>query len=396
MIKKYLEFIKEEFKSKDFFNIYIENRINKIYTKLSKSTLDECISDFSDILEDYKDLLVELIQSGNGGEIDITYQIGKLDELVEQTILKELNLVEFLRIVGNIIDIPKANFDFKIEKVFLNYTETLKPRFERLLHIKEEGADFEHEDMLDNSKSVLSRDEYESELRVLQIQMNRFQKWVKKNKKKVAIVFEGRDSAGKGSNIKRFTEYLPTNGYRVVTMGIPEEKDLDGDNWFKRYEKHMPKEGEIVFFDRSWYGMGLVNPTMGYCTEEQYLYFMENVNNFEQKLDHEGIDLIKFWFSITPEMQKLRFKMRQESELKYWKYSPNDLKSLDKWDLFTKYKEQCFAVTSTRSNPWVIVMSNDKKLSQLNSIRYVLSKFNYIGKDSNLTHPYPDVVYELK
>ena len=158
----------------------------------------------------------------------------------------------------------------------------------------------------------------------------------------------------------------------------------------------MPKDGEIVFFDRSWYGMALVNPTMGYCTEEQYKYFMNNVNEFEETLKENNIYLIKFWFSITQEKQLLRFKIRQDSELKYWKFSPNDLKSIDKWDIFTKFKEQCFNKTSTYKNPWVIVNSNDKKLSRLNTMRYILSKFNYNGKDKDITKPYPEIIYELK
>lgn len=389
MVKKYLDFVKESVS--DIFKINFEKRISDIYEKLSKDNLEQSISEFSDVLDDYKELLLELIQSNNASEINIDNQISKLENEVDIVILKELNLIEFLRIINNIIRIPKRNIDVKIDKVFNSYSDSLKNRFDRLLSVKKSGGEF-----IDKDESVLDRGEFEKELYDLQVQLNRFQKWVVKNKKKVAIIFEGRDSAGKGSSIKLFTEHMPTNGYRVITMGIPTKEEVDGDNWFNRYEKHMPKEGEIVFFDRSWYGMGLVNPTMGYCTEDQYMYFMENVNKFEERLGDEGIDLIKFWFSITPEVQKLRFKMRQESELKYWKFSPNDLKSLDKWDLFTKYKEQCFLKTSTSKNPWVMVMSNDKKTSKLNSIRYVLDQFNYTGKNREIIKPYPDVVYELK
>ncbi len=235
------------------------------------------------------------------------------------------------------------------------------------------------------------------ELRELQIELNKLLEDVVKNNRKVAILMEGRDSAGKGSTIKRFIHYLNPKHFRIVTMGIPTKEEMQGDNWFKRYEKEMPKPGEIVFFDRSYYGQGLTNPTMGYCTEEQYKYFMEHVNQFEEKLVDDGIELIKFWFSITKEKQIQRFELRKASPLKYWKFSPNDEKSMSKWDIFTNYKEQCFRKTSTSLAPWVVIQSNDKKLSQLNSIRYVLNTLDYENKDTNIIgNVYPEVVYEIK
>lgn len=391
-INNFLQFINED----NFMSIDMESKISSAFLDLSKENIPNAKLKFEVALDEYKDLLIDLIVSGHKDQINISHQIKKLEEKVAPEILKELNLIEFLRIINNIVRMPKRKIALKIERRFEEYYDTLDQRFERLLDVIEKHKPIEYEDKTEDDKSVLSRDEYEDELYDLQIQLNRFQKWVVENKKKVALVFEGRDAAGKGSAIKRFIQHMPNSGYRIVTMGIPTKEEMEGDNWFKRYEKHMPKEGEIVLFDRSWYGMALVNPTMGYCTEEQYRYFMENVNRFEESLKDQGIDLIKFWFSITKEKQLLRFDIRKQSELKYWKFSPNDLKSIDKWDLFTKYKEQCFMKTATGKNPWVIVNSNDKKLARLNSIRYLLKKFNFKGKDRAIIQPYPDIVYELR
>jgi polyphosphate kinase 2 len=217
---------------------------------------------------------------------------------------------------------------------------------------------------------------------------------VVKNGQRVAIVFEGRDSAGKGSTIKRFVEYLNPKYFKVVALGVPTEEEKK--NWFGRYEKHLPGPGEIVFFDRSWYNKAVVEPAMGYCTEDEYMNFMENVNDWEQGLVRKGITLIKFWFSITREKQQLRFRLRQESPLKYWKFSPNDAKVIDKWDLITNYKNQMFNKTSTKLNPWVIINSNDKKIGRLNAMRYVLSAIPYDGKDQSKCQWYPEVVNVLK
>jgi polyphosphate kinase 2 (PPK2 family) len=158
----------------------------------------------------------------------------------------------------------------------------------------------------------------------------------------------------------------------------------------------MPKEGEIVFFDRSWHNRSIVEPAMGYCSESQYKYFMENVNDWEESLVDDGIILIKLWFSITKEKQKKRFELRQKSPLKYWKFSPNDAKVVDKWDLITYYKNQMFSYNSTRKCPWVIVNSNDKRIARLNAMRYVLSVVDYDGKNDEISKYYPEVINILK
>jgi len=239
----------------------------------------------------------------------------------------------------------------------------------------------------------LPRRTYEDEMYDLQVDLLRMQEWVQKNGKKVAIVFEGRDAAGKGSTIKRFIERLKPSGVRVVALGIPTEEEKN--NWFARYEKYLPKAGEIVFFDRSWYNRAVVEPAMGYTTEERYRDFMENVNEWESNIIESGTVLIKLWFSITKEKQLLRFKLRQDSPLKYWKFSPNDLKSMSKWDIITMYKEQMFSKTSTDKSPWVIINSNDKKVARLNAMRYVLSEIPYGDKNKNILNYYPEVVHVL-
>lgn len=347
-------------------------------------------------LDEYKDYIIDLVENRYRKEVDIETEIRRIEAELDNDINRDLNIVNFLRTISNIILIPKNKSNYKIEQRFEEYYETLSSRIERAI----ESIDLnptEYLDEEDGEESVLYRSEYIKELKDLQAELNKLLEDVVKSGKKIAIVCEGKDSAGKGSTIKRFIHYMNPKHYRVVTMGVPSKEEMEGENWFKRYENHMPKAGEIVFFDRSYYGMAITNPAMGYCNEEQYDYFMENVKPFEEKLNKEGITLIKLWFSITKEKQVERFNLRKQSPLKYWKFSPNDEKSMTKWDLLTKYKEDCFKVSSTSKNPWVIVQSNDKRLSQLNSIRYVLDKFDYEGKDESVIGDvYPDVVYEIK
>ena len=179
-------------------------------------------------------------------------------------------------------------------------------------------------------------------------------------------------------------------GFRVVALGVPTEDEKN--NWFGRYEKHLPNAGEIVFFDRSWYNRAVVEPAMEYCSEEQYQDFMDNVIDWEEKMIRNGVILIKFWFSITQDKQIKRFELRQKSPLKYWKFSPNDAKVLDKWEIIGNFKRQMFQQTSSRLSPWVIINSNDKKIGRLNAIRYVLSTIDYDDKNQEAGKYYSEVV----
>ena len=234
---------------------------------------------------------------------------------------------------------------------------------------------------------------YEQELQDLQVELIKLQNWVYEHNKRVMIIFEGRDAAGKGGAIKRFAQYLNPRKFRVVALQKPTEVE-SGQFYFQRYFQHLPNPGEVVFFDRSWYNRAIVEPVFDFCTPEQYERFMRQVPEIEHSLIDDGIILIKFWFSITKDNQQKRFKERMTNPLKHWKLSPVDQKAQEMWDRFTYYKEEMFSRTHTGYAPWIIVDSNDKKSARLESIRYVLSQIPYEGKENariNLHHD-PDIV----
>lgn len=230
-------------------------------------------------------------------------------------------------------------------------------------------------------QEVLDKIEYEEELRLLQAELVNLQNWIQKTGKKVAIIFEGRDASGKGGTIKRFKEYLNPRAMRIVALNKPTEVER-GQWYFRRYIKELPNQGEMVFFDRSWYNRAVVEPVMGFCTPEQYESFMVQVPEFEHMLYEAGTIIIKFWFSVNKEEQLSRFKGRLKNPLKKWKYSPVDEKGQELWDKFTYYKDQMFSRTHNAFSPWVIVKSDSKLNARLEAIRYVLSIFEYEGKEN--------------
>lgn len=241
---------------------------------------------------------------------------------------------------------------------------------------------------------VLKDLEYEQELIKLQVELIKLQNWVFENKKRVMIIFEGRDAAGKGGAIKRFIQYLNPRKFRVAALPKPTEVEM-GQFYFQRYFKHLPDPGEIVFFDRSWYNRAVVEPVFRFCTKKQYERFMQEVPEIEHSLVNDGIILIKFWFSITKKTQEKRFKERLTNPLKRWKLSPVDQKAQEMWDKITWYKEEMFSKTHTSYAPWIIVDSNDKKRARLESIRYVLSNIPYKSKKDTAKvnlHPDPEIV----
>jgi polyphosphate kinase 2 len=245
----------------------------------------------------------------------------------------------------------------------------------------------------DKAEEVLSTFNYENELLKLQAELVNLQQWVAKHKKRVCIIFEGRDASGKGSTIRRFIEHLNPRSIRVAALTKPTEKEK-GQWYFRRYMKEMPNVGEIVFFDRSWYNRAVVEPVMGFCAEEQYDTFMRQVTEFEHMLYEDGVDIIKFWFSISKEEQLSRFNSRLENPLKRWKFSPVDQEGQKRWDSYTFYKEQMFSKTHTSISPWIIIKTNVKKEARLESIRFVLSKFKYDGKGDSgaIILPDPNIV----
>ena len=222
----------------------------------------------------------------------------------------------------------------------------------------------------------LTRRNYLIEKSRLQSELLKLQYWAIENKKRIAISFDGRDAAGKGGTIKRFTEHLMPKHLRVVELNTPSKRESRG--WFRRYSKHFPDEGELVFFDRSWYNRALIEPTMGYCSKNQYNYFIKKVLKWEEDLITRGMILIKFYLSVDQETQLFRFNERIKHPLKYWKLSENDQKAREKWHIFTKFKEQMFQRTSSQASPWVIINANDKYYTRLSTMLYVINSIPYV------------------
>ena len=213
---------------------------------------------------------------------------------------------------------------------------------------------------------------YEAELERLQTELVAMQEWVKQTGARVVVVFEGRDAAGKGSAIKRITEYLNPRVARVAAL--PKPSDRQKTQWyFQRYVEHLPAAGEIVIFDRSWYNRAGVERVMGFCTQEQYERFLVQAPIFEQMLIDDGILLRKYWFSVSDVEQQARFKARSEDPMRRWKLSPMDLESITRWEAYSQAKDHMFAATDKPQSPWYVVESEDKRASRINVIAHLLS-----------------------
>ena len=222
----------------------------------------------------------------------------------------------------------------------------------------------------------LEKKVYQKELKRLQIELVKLQAWVKEKNLKVAIIFEGRDAAGKGGVIKRISECMNPRGCRIVALGTPTEKERH--QWyFQRYVAHLPSAGEIVLFDRSWYNRAGVERVMGFCTHEEYVEFMRSCPEFEHMLQRSGIILIKYWFSVSDEEQERRFHDRIQDPIKRWKISPMDLESRARWVEYSKAKDAMFAATDTTRSPWFVVEADDKERARLNCISHLLSRIPY-------------------
>ncbi len=229
---------------------------------------------------------------------------------------------------------------------------------------------------VENSQKKLNKNQYEKELRRLQIELVKFQEWIKAKKLKVIVIFEGRDAAGKGGVIKRITESLNPRNVRVVALPSPTEREKT--QWyFQRYVTHLPAAGEIVLFDRSWYNRAGVERVMGFCNEIEYQEFLRSVPEFERMLVRSGILLIKYWFSVSDDEQEKRFQARIDNPAKRWKLSPMDLESRAKWVDYSKAKDTMFAHTDIKQAPWFVVNADNKKKARLNCISHLLSLINY-------------------
>ena len=240
-----------------------------------------------------------------------------------------------------------------------------------------------------STKGALRTLRYEAELRQLQIELVKLQRDVQLTGRRVAIIFEGRDAAGKGGAIRRFTEHLNPRSMKVVALPKPTEVEK-GQWYFQRYAKNLPNPGEIAFFDRSWYNRAVVEPVMQFCTKIQHETFMQQVPEYEHMLYEDNIEVIKFWFSISKDEQRRRFKRRVNNPLKQWKISPVDDKAQEHWDLYTRYKEEMFSKTHTSYSPWVIVKANSKTKARLEAIRHVLNTLPYKGKGESKVNLHPD------
>ena len=381
------------------FNNFINEEIS--ISKLDDTTLKTTKHNLMERLSEYRvyilsninyDEIENKIEYKNFDRIDVKIIMRELTNEFSDEFITELNIEAFLRKINHLLDLRKRNIKRKIRDAFDDYYQSIEDRIEYIK--KSDKSDLELFEIPGGEGSILPRKQYESEKYQIQIELLKLQEWVANNGKRLAIVFEGRDAAGKGSTIKRFIEWLNPKGFKVVALGVPTESEKK--DWFGRYEKYLPKPGEMIFFDRSWYNRSIIEPVMGYCTEDQYNDFMNNVNEWENNLVKNGMILIKLWFSITKEKQVNRFERRKKSPLKYWKLSPNDTKVVDKWDIISKFKNQMFIKTSTDISPWVIINSNDKKIGRLNAMRYVLSVIDYDNKDAEISEYYPEVVTILK
>lgn len=235
-------------------------------------------------------------------------------------------------------------------------------------------------------KEKLGREEYEHQKAELQIELLKLQKWVGDTGERIVMIFEGRDAGGKGGTIKRFMEHMNPRQAHVVALTVPSQRE-QGQWYFQRYISTLPSKGEMALYDRSWYNRGVVEPVMGFCTPKQHKLFLKQAPAFEKMLTEEGIRLYKFWFSVSREEQFRRFKSRETDALKQWKLSPVDQDGLQRWDEFTKAKNQMFEKTDVPWAPWTVIRSDGKKRARLNCMRHVLHSLPYKGKNKKIAVP---------
>ncbi|MFD1614518.1 polyphosphate kinase 2 [Gelatiniphilus marinus] len=261
-------------------------------------------------------------------------------------------------------------------------SNTITPKDLKKLNSKKGIVQFLLDENITVSK-VLRNLNYESRLKSLQEELIKLQHWAEENKEKIVIIFEGRDAAGKGGAIRRITEHLNPREFKVVALPKPTAQEK-GQWYFQRYIAKLPREGEIVFFDRSWYNRAIVEPVNEFCTKEEYRIFMNQVNQFENMLTESGIRLIKFYFSISKDEQERRFEDIKTSPLKKWKYSPVDQKAIELWDNYTDYKKKMFKKTNTKTAPWVIIKANKKTKARVETIEHLLNTLPYKPKDESV------------
>ena len=370
-------------------------------THLSEEELKDTKSKLLRTLEEYRNGILQSIrydydQRGvvykKDPVMNVKIIIDQLSEEFGHELIQELSIDSLILKINQIVELKKRNTIHAIKDEFRRYITTFDLRIQKMIDSESAHDDrpSEYFDQEAGEHSVINRKVFTREKYDLDVELAKVQRWVESSKSRVVIVFEGRDSAGKGSTIKKFVENMNPRTFKVVALGLPSEEEKT--HWFQRYEKHLPSPGEITLFDRSWYNRAVVEPAMGYCTEDQYNDFMEKVLPWEEDLLDSGFFVIKFWFSITKEKQLQRFDLRKKSLIKYWKFSPNDAKTIDKWEVITKYKNIMLNKTSSKLSPWVVVNANDKRIGSLNAIRYVLSLLPYKEKRDDILEWYPEVI----
>lgn len=290
----------------------------------------------------------------------------------DRAFIKKFGILELL---DNLKD---TNKEKQIDQFIKNLNKNLSDLIEAYLEKIKSDKTYDIYNMMKGDDSLLDHADFSKQVFPLKVELLKFQEWVKDTNQRVLIIFEGRDAAGKSAAIHEITENLDPKHFRIESFGIPTEEEKK--NWFRRYEKVLPKPGEIVLFDRSWYNRGIIEPAMGYCTPEEYEHFMCSVCDFEEKLINNGIILYKFWLDINKNKQVTRFEMRRRDPLRYWKFSDNDEKILKKWDQLTPYIQRVMSETKD----WETIPSDDKLTGIVSTMSKILSKVDYSHKKHEL------------
>lgn len=307
-----------------------------------------------------------------------------MEKQLEQRVVEEELVLDVAAEPSEIAEAPKVESDAEAVQVAEDAAAPAAPAVANKESVDEMRRAFERGEYPYPKK--MSRRAYETQKAKLQSELLKVQLWAQETGQKFVMLFEGRDAAGKGGTIKRFTEHLNPRTARVVALNKPTDQER-GQWYFQRYIEHLPTAGEIVLYDRSWYNRAGVERVMGFCEPGEYLEFMRQTPDLERMLVRSGIRLYKYWFSVTQDEQKRRFESRETDPLKQWKLSPIDKASLNKWEDYTEAKEAMFFYTDTADAPWTVIKSNDKKRARLNCMRHFLSTLDYPGKDPKIAQP---------
>lgn len=372
---------------KEFSNIFMEDNQHKDKLEFIRTNDDVAKDKLIETINEYKKYFndgVDIKDIKNRAKLDFGEDLYLLLEL--DSFFKTLKLKQKLNPSDAILyfdeyksEIP--NLFLKIKNDYSKYN--IDDKFLALNKLKEEKE----------KERKISKDIFKKERNALFIELLKMIEWLKETDNKILITIDGRDSSGKGSFIRFFESNTPEKIVSHSWFDVPSK--YQQKNWFFRYIKELPSQGHLKIFDRSWYNRAVNDPVNGYCTEKEYKKFMKDVVPFEKDLIDGGIIYIKLWFSIDKETQEFRFNLRKANPLKYWKFSDNDATAVEKYDIFTFYKEQMFIKTSTKKSPWVIIDMNDKKLGQLNALKYILNKIPYSNKNNDIIKPSKIKVLEL-